>query len=185
MFLLRQLPSSGHSCGLMQLQFFVLVLFSLLLFAINFLLCFLIILSMFSKQLYPTLILFLSNILLSSLVLGKCFLIRRRNVLPIFVITCTLNGGVNQITFLFLFRLFTFLLGFPAFSSKLILVFTNPLLLRASLYRVLLLSKISLLDELREILVCIECGIFLIIVVGWFDFVLMYLGVWLSLLYGL
>ena len=51
MFLLRQLPSNGHSCGLMQLQFFVLVLFSLVLFAINFLLCFLMILSMFSKQL--------------------------------------------------------------------------------------------------------------------------------------
>ena len=99
--------------------------------------------------------------------------------------TCMLYGGVNQIIFLFLLRLGLRLLVLCVFSVNLILLLENPLFLSASVYILLFLSNISLLDELRDILVSMECGIFLIIEGGWLDLVLMYLGVWFSLMYGL
>ena len=48
---------------------------------------------------------FLLNILLSGLVLLKCFFTRAMNLDPIFVVTAALKGGVNQIIFLLRFFL--------------------------------------------------------------------------------
>ena len=60
-------------------------------------------LAIFLVQLQLIFKLFLLNRVLRACVLGKCFLIKRRNVPPTFVCTLSLYGGLNQIMLLALF----------------------------------------------------------------------------------
>ena len=63
-------------------------------------------LAIFLVQLQLIFKLFLLNRVLRACVLGKCFLIKRRNVPPTFVCTLSLYGGLNQVMLLALFLVF-------------------------------------------------------------------------------
>ena len=98
-----QFPFRGYSVFFRQLHGGVVGVALLLMI---FLLCFLMIMDIFSVQLQLTLMVFLLNILWSLLDRGKCLSINLRKVFPMFVLMFLLKGGLNQIMFLFLFRFF-------------------------------------------------------------------------------
>ena len=84
------------------------------------------------------------NIFLKPRFIGKCLRISLKNSLPIFVLTFKLKGGLNQITFLFRFRL-VFWDGFSNFS-----VAWYAMFLSAVLYVVLpLLNSVLSQDKLE------------------------------------
>ena len=96
-----------------------------------------------------------------------------KNSLPIFVLTFKLEGGLNQITFLFWFR-FVFWDGFSNFSCV-----WYPLFLSAVLYSILaLVNSVSSQDKL-EIRLLVIYGTCLIIDGGWLGFECMYRSVYL------
>ena len=94
---------------LLQLQVFVLLLL-LLVGDIMCLLCPLMIDFMFGMQLYETLTVFLLKILWNLCCRGKCFAMRLRKNLPIFVERFMLYGGLNQMMLRFRFRFVLFVL---------------------------------------------------------------------------
>ena len=101
-----------------------------------------------------------------------------KNSLPIFVLTFKLKGGLNQITFLFRFRL-VFLDGFSNFS-----VAWYPLLLSAFSYVILALLNSVLSQYKHEMRLLVIDGSCLIIDGGWLDFESIYRGVLFSFLKG-
>ena len=101
---------NGQGVVDLQLQVTLFKLLLFLLFLMILLLCLLMILCMLSMQLYPSFTVFLLKILCSLLFTGKCFSIRLINILPTFVLTCALYGGVNHINFLSLFLFLLLLL---------------------------------------------------------------------------
>ena len=101
-----------------------------------------------------------------------------KNSLPIFVLTFKLKGGLNQITFLFRFRL-VFLDGFSNFS-----VAWYPLLLGAFSYVILALLNSVLSQYKHEMRLLVIDGSCLIIDGGWLDFESIYRGVLFSFLKG-
>ena len=101
-----------------------------------------------------------------------------QNSLPIFVLTFKLKGGLNQITFLFRFRL-VFLDGFSNFS-----VAWYPLLLSAFSYVILALLNSVLSQYKHEMRLLVIDGSCLIIDGGWLDFESIYRGVLFSFLKG-
>ena len=109
-------------------------------------------------------------ILMKLLFLGKCLRMSLRNYLPIFDLTFKLKGGLNQITFLFRFRL-VFWDVFSNFS-----VAWYPLFLSAVSYVILaLLNSVSSQDKLEMRLLVID-GNCLMIDGGWLDFECIYGG---------
>ena len=95
-----------------------------------------------------------------------------------FVLTFKLKGGLNEITFLFRFRL-VFLDGFSNFS-----VAWYPLFLSAVLYVILaLLSSVLSQDKLEMRLLVID-GYCFMIDDGWLDFECIYRGVLFGFLKG-
>ena len=118
------------------------------------------------------------NIFLKPRFIGKCLRISLKNSLPIFVLTFKLKGGLNQITFLFRFRL-VFWDVFSNFS-----VAWYPLFLSAVSYVILaLLNSISSQDKLEMRLLVID-GNCLMIDGGWLDFEGIYRGVLFGFLKG-
>ena len=101
-----------------------------------------------------------------------------KNSLPIFVLTFKLKGGLNQITYLFRFRL-VFLDGFSNFS-----VAWYPLLLGAFSYVILALLNSVLSQYKHEMRLLVIDGSCLIIDGGWLDFESIYRGVLFSFLKG-
>ena len=95
--------------------------------------------------------------------LEKCFLTRFRNTLPMFGFTFKLYGGLNHMTFLFLFRLV-----FSTGASNFILLL-NPLLFRADSSRGLALLNSRSLHDRFEIRFLVIDGPCLIMEGGWFD----------------
>ena len=93
-----------------------------------------------------------------------------KNSLPMFVLTFKLKGGLNQITFLFRFRL-VFRDVFLNFTVAL-----YPLFLRAVSYVILaLLNLVSPQDKLEMRLLVID-GNCLMVDSGWLDFECTYRG---------
>ena len=118
------------------------------------------------------------NILLKLWFLGKCLRMSLKNSLPMSVLTFKLKGGLNQITFLFRFRL-VFWNVFSNFS-----VVLYPLFLSAVSYLILVLSNsISSQDKLEMCLLVID-GNCLMIDGGWLDFECIYRGVLFGFLKG-
>ena len=101
-----------------------------------------------------------------------------QNSLPIFVLTFKLKGGLNQITFLFRFRL-VYLDGFSNFS-----VAWYPLFLSAVSYVILALLNSVLSQYKHEMQLLVIDGSCLIIDGGWLDFESIYRGVLFSFLKG-
>ena len=119
------------------------------------LLCPFYILDIFWIQLQLTFTVFLLKTLCSLWNFGKCLLINRRNIFPIFVVfvdTALLNGGLNQIIFRDLF--FVFFRWFLMYLKSTL----NSLFFRASLYPHFAVLHISLSDEFFDSL-------------GWMEFV--------------
>ena len=98
MLSLQQSPLRGQSLLTLQLQASCCwtILF------VSLLLCSFMMFAMFSVQLQLTLTVFLLKISFSLCERGKCLSIRRKNVFEKFVETLVLNGGLNQMIFLFL-----------------------------------------------------------------------------------
>ena len=112
------------------------------------------------------------------MILGKCLQMSLKNSLPMFVLTFKLKCGLNQITFLFRFRL-VFWNVFSNFSVAL-----YPLFLSAVSYAILaLLNSISSQDKLEMHLLVIDSN-FLLIDGGWLDFECIYRGVLFGFLKG-
>ena len=128
-----QFPFRGHSVFSRQLHGGIVGVALLLMI---FLLCFLMIMDIFSVQLQLTLMVFLLNILWSLLDQGKCLSINLRKVFPMLILMFLLKGGLNQIMFLFLFWFFG-RLGLNSRSA------VCPEVLSAFSYSVLALLKIS------------------------------------------
>ena len=124
-----------------------------------FLLCFLIIMDIFSVQLCLTFMVFLLNILWSLLDQGKCLSINLRNVFPMLLFMFLLNSELNKMMFLFLFH-FVSLLGVNSRSAM------CPESFSASSYSVVALLKISSPAELSDSLQLIDAGICLMVVRG-------------------
>ena len=72
----------------------------------SFVLCLLTRLPMLGIHLYPILTVFLFRIFLSGLFCGNEVSIILKNCFPMFVFTAEFHGGLNQVSFLFLFLLF-------------------------------------------------------------------------------
>ena len=69
------------------------------------------------RQLWLIFIVFLLEILLSLLFLGKCLSINVRNVFATFVATLMLKGGLNHVIFRFLVLFFSLLLSVHVLSN--------------------------------------------------------------------
>ena len=83
---------------------------------------------------------------------------------------------------IFLGRFLLFLISVVGGSYS--MFFSYPLELRASLYRGAASLKIFSLEDMLDILLLMDSGIRFLIIGGWFDCVLMYVGVSLGFLYG-
>ena len=83
---------------------------------------------------------------------GKCLSTRLRNILPMFVLTFLLYGGLNQIMFLFLF-FFVVLRGVNMSVGE------NPLFFSAVSYSPFALLKMVPLEELWDNLRAMDFGI--------------------------
>ena len=121
------------------------------------------------------------KILWSGLDLGKWGSVSEREYLPTLVSTFWLYGGLNHVTFLWRFLLAFGALGLVSLSDRLYLY---PLLLSASWYVLLTLSKHSLSDDISERRWLTDSGIFLRTEGGWLDCLCTYNGMFPSLVYG-
>ena len=90
---------------------------------------------------------FLLNILWSLLDFGKCLSMRCRKILPMFVCTLLLNGGLNQIICLFLVLVRGWLFGWWIEYER---SDGCPLSLRAFWYSILVSSNICSLEEFSD-----------------------------------
>ena len=92
---------------------------------------------------------------------GKCFHTNFRTVFPTFVLTFFEKGGLNHITFRFLFFIF-FFSSFSNSVNRTLGVYVGSvmyqLFLNAFLYGVIEVSYITLVEHNSDILLLIEIG---------------------------
>ena len=186
-FLVVQCPPKGHSSLFLQLQDSTFGFLSLVVSSLSSLLLWLLtMLYIFLVQEFLIFTVFLLKILPNGLSLLKCLSRTCRKSLPILMLVSLQNGGINQITFLFLFfhRLFPWLLLLiisptlkrvrvpPLLFLALELRSTgikysslpwNPLSFRASSYLLLFSSKVFLHEDSLLILWFTALGICLIL----------------------
>ena len=86
---------------------------------------------------------------------GNC-----RNFLPMFVVVCLLNGGLNHVMFRFLLCLLCFMLVVLLFSGLPVSVYVYPLFCSASWYLCATWLNVRSFEELLDSLLFMLSGMF-------------------------
>ena len=108
----------------------------------------------------------------------------KSNILPMLVLAFFEYSRLNQIIFCFRI-LFSLLRSSEIFGTTKVNSFRKPLFFNASRYGWILFKKTSSFDDKFDNLLLIDSGICLIILGGWLEFTLMYIGLSFGFLYGL
>ena len=114
--------------------------------------------------------------------MGKQLSIRRRNALPMLLLTFLLKGGLNQIMFLDRLRLRDGGVCGGGLNSRL---WVYPLFFSASWYGGAASWKTCSSEDISDSLLFTDSGMFFIMLGGWFDLLCTYRGVFVGFEYGL